>query len=137
MIPPAPLSLKEIGLYTSVTKNPDGTYTLLGGQKKSFSSFFNSTETFYLKQGEPAYLFSSIYSPAKLNTNVFHVWYNYNEETKKWVDVGHVELSIFGGRGDGYRTYSIREALFPGLWRVDIETKSGQLIGRKDFRIAD
>ena len=133
MIPPAPLSLKEIGLYTSVTKNKDGTYTLLGGQAKSFTSFFNSTEFFHLKQGEPAYLLTSIYSPAKLDTKVLHVWYNYNEGTKKWVEVGHIELAIFGGRGDGYRTYSIREAIFPGRWRVDIETESGQLIGRKDF----
>ena len=137
MIPPAPLALKEIGLYTSVTKNPNGAYVLLGGQEKTFFSFFNSTETFHLKKGEKAYLFSSIYSPAKLNTNVFHVWYNYNEKIKKWEDVGRIKLSIYGGRSDGYRTYSIREALFPGFWRVDIETESGQLIGRKTFEIVN
>jgi hypothetical protein len=136
MIPPAPLSLKEIGLYTSVKKNVDGTYALSGGQKKTFSSFFNPTETFYLNQGESAYLFSSIFSPAKLNTKVVHVWYNYNEKTKNWEDVGQVKLAIYGGRGDGYRTYSIRDALEPGLWRVDIETESGQLIGRKKFEIS-
>jgi hypothetical protein len=135
MIPPVPLSLKEIGLYTSVKKNPNGTYALSGGQEKSFSSFFKSTETFHLNKGESAYLFSSIFSPAKLNTQVVHVWYNYNEKTKNWEDVGQVELSIYGGRGDGYRTYSIRDALEPGLWRVDIETESGQLIGRKKFEI--
>ena len=135
MIPPIPLSLKEIGLYTSVKKNTNGTYTLTGGQAKSLYSFFNSTETFYLKKGESAYLFSSIFSPAKLDTQVVHVWLNYDEVTKKWVDVGHVKLSIYGGRGDGYRTYSIQNALTPGLWRVDIETESGQLIGRKTFKV--
>ncbi len=137
MIPPAPLSLKEIGLYTSVKKNPNGTYELLGGQQKSFYSFFNSTEVFHLKNGESAYLFSSIFSPAKLNTQVVHVWYNYDEKTKHWNDVGRVDLSIYGGRKDGYRTYSIRDALSPGLWRVDIETESGQLIGRKTFKIVN
>lgn len=135
MIPPVPLSLKEIGLYSSVKKNADGTYALLGGQGKSFNSFFNSTETYSLNESGQVYLFSSIFSPAKLNTQVVHVWNNYNEKEKKWEDVGRIRLSIFGGRGDGYRTYSIKEALFPGLWRVDIETENGQVIGRKTFRI--
>ncbi len=136
MIPPAPLALKEVGLYTSVSKNKDGSYVLLGGQDKKLRSFFSGTETYSLNQGKQAYLFSSIYSPAKLNTQVVHVWYNFNETKKEWEDVGRIELSIFGGRGDGYRTYSIKEALFPGLWRVDIETESGQIIGRKKFNIS-
>jgi len=135
LIPPAPLSLKEIGLYSSVKKNKDGTYTLSGEQQKTLSSFFKPVEVFRLKKGESAYLFSSIFSPAKLNTQVVHVWYNYDENKQKWEDVGHIKLDIFGGRGDGYRTYSIRDALFAGLWRVDIETESGQIIGRKTFKI--
>jgi hypothetical protein len=137
IIPPAPLSLKEIGLYTSVKKNTDGTYTLSGGQNNSISSFFNSTEIFHLNGEKPVYLFSSIFSPAKLDTQVVHVWYNYDDDLGKWEDVGHIKLSIFGGRGDGYRTYSVKEALFAGLWRVDIETESGQIIGRKTFRITN
>jgi len=135
MIPPAPLSLKEIGLYTSVKKNPDGTYALGGGQNKGVYSFFKSTEIFSLGVENQVYLFSSIFSPAKLNTQIVHVWYSYDEKKKEWVDVGRIKLSIFGGRSDGYRTYSIKEALFAGLWRVDIETESGQLIGRKTFKI--
>jgi hypothetical protein len=135
VMPPAPLSLKEIGLYSSVKKSKDGTYLLAGGQPKSLVSFFSNTETFHLNGGDQAYLFSSIFSPAKLNTQVVHVWYNYNESTGKWDDVGHIKLPIYGGRGDGYRTYSMKEALFPGYWRVDIETESGQIIGRKKFMI--
>lgn len=135
MIPPAPLVLREVGLYTSVKKNTNGTYELKGGQKKTIASFFNSTEVFDLDEGEQAYLFSSIFSPAKLNTDIVHVWYNYNESKNEWEDVGRITLPIYGGRGDGYRTYSIKEALFEGLWRVDIETKTGQIIGRKTFEI--
>lgn len=135
MIPPVPLSLREIGLYSSVKKNPNGTYALEGGQKDKILSYFSSVETFKLDESAKIYLFTSIFSPAKLDTKVVHVWYNYDEATKEWIDVGHIKLSIYGGRGDGYRTYSIKEALFIGLWRVDIETESGQIIGRKTFKI--
>ena len=44
-------------------------------------------------------------------------------------------MSIFGGRDGGYHTYSIKGNIIPGLWRVDIETERGQIIGREEFKI--
>src|SRR5437867_932092 len=53
--------------------------------------------------------------------------------------VNVVSLSpVKGGRQEGFRTYS-RKTSFPadptGRWTVDVETSSGQLIGRLRFRV--
>ena len=133
IMPPAPLALKESGVYSFVEKNTDGTYTLRGPQK-TWRDFFQP-QLFKTSYGESVYVFSSIFSPAKLNTNILHVWQYYDENSKKWVDKSKINLGIVGGRDGGYRTYSIKENVFPGLWRVDIETERGQLIGREEFRI--
>lgn len=134
IIPPAPLALKEVGVYKNVIKNSDGTYTL-DGEKKNFWSFFQSEQVVNISAGEPLYLFSSVFSPTNLNTKIVHVWQLYDENTKEWVNKGRIPLSIFGGRDGGYHTYSIKENIIPGLWRVNIETERGQLIGRETFRV--
>ena len=52
-----------------------------------------------------------------------------------WQDEGTIKLSVVGGRENGFRTYSVRENLKTGKWRVNIETLGGQVIGRVQFII--
>ena len=134
IIPPVPLSLKEAGVYRSVIKNPDGTYAL-DGEKKDFWNFFHSEQVLKIGAGEPVYLFSSVFAPTQLNTRIVHLWQYYDESKKEWVNKSRIPLSIFGGRDGGYHTYSIKGNIIPGLWRVDIETERGQIIGREEFKI--
>jgi hypothetical protein len=81
------------------------------------------------------YVFSSIFSPTKFNTEIIHEWQYYNENERKWVTSGRVNLPITGGRDGGFRTYSMKENVFTGLWRVNILTLKNKVVGRVNLEI--
>ena len=132
-IPPIPLSLKEVGVYHSISKTPEGEY-VLQHEKERFIERFKSSRSIHVRQGDPLYIFSSIFAPTKIKTAVFHVWQK-QDSNGEWISEEKTELPIVGGRDEGFRTYSLKRSLSPGLWRVNIETARGQLIGRVKFEI--
>jgi hypothetical protein len=134
LIPPIPLSLKDAGIYHSIVRNTDGNYTVTGEQQ-GFWDYFKPYELFQAIGGQPIYVYSSIFSPADLNTEIVHEWQHYDTVTKKWTTINQIQLSIIGGRDGGFRTYSIKVVNLPGLWRVDVKTPRGQLIGRIKFEV--
>ena len=104
-------------------------------ENQGFWAFFKPYETFHEISGQPVYVYSSIFAPSNLSTQVIHEWQHYNQTTKVWTTINQTELSIVGGRDGGFRTYSIKTVTIPGLWRVDVKTPQGQLIGRIKFDI--
>jgi hypothetical protein len=87
-----------------------------------------------MKPEQPLYAFNAIFAPASLSTDIVHVW-QYRDDAGDWVTSSRVNLSIVGGREKGFRTYSVKENMFPGEWRINVETLRGQLIGRLTFRV--
>jgi hypothetical protein len=77
--------------------------------------------------------YTAIYAPAGLAQPITHVW----RQDGQVVNVVNL-TPVQGGRLEGFRTYS-RKTSFPadptGRWTVDVETSSGQLIGRLHFRV--
>jgi hypothetical protein len=134
LIPPIPLSLKDAGVYHSIVRNSDGNYTVTM-EKQGLWDFFIPYEPFHAISGQSVYVFSSIFSPTNLNTQVVHEWQHYDATSTKWTTVNRTQLSIIGGRDGGFRTYSIRTVNMPGRWRVDVKTLQGQLIGRIKFEV--
>jgi len=132
LIPPIPLALKDAGIYHAITRDANGDYQALA-EPGDWRDFFRLYQPVQLVPGESVYAFSAIFSPAKLDPDIIHEWQNYDERAGKWLTNSRVELPIIGGRDGGYRTYSIRNNLADGKWRVNVETKSGQLIGRINF----
>lgn len=134
LIPPIPLSLKEVGVYRSVTRLSDGSYQTVGEEQDWFH-FFKPDPTLRVVEGQPLYALTSVFAPARLATDIAHVWRYYDRVTEQWVTASKIDLSISGGRDNGFRTYSVKENLFPGKWRVDVETPRGQLVGRLSFEL--
>lgn len=138
LIPPIPLSLKEAGVYHLITKDNEGNYILKGeviDPQTKWLDFFRSYHVYHQIPGEPVYVFTAVFSPTALNTNIIHNWQKYDEVKKKWISQSRVSLPILGGRDGGYRTYSNQSDLSSGLWRVDVETQQGQDVGRIKFLI--
>lgn len=133
IIPPVPLSLKDGGVYHSVTKTSDGSY-VTKGEGKSLAEYFRG-ETVHYIQGEPLYVYTAVFSPTKLNTRIVHEWQYKDEVTGEWITATKIPLSVSGGRGNGFRTFSLKSSLTPGRWRVNVSTPRGQLIGRVSFKI--
>jgi len=136
IIPPIPLSLKEAGVFHSITKNEDGDYNVLH-EIGEWRDFFRFNEIYHYVPGSSLYVYSAVFSPTNLDTNIIHEWQYYDDWNSKWITNTRVKLPVFGGRGGGYRTYSLSEYIFPGIWRVNVETLEGQIIGRIEFKIEE
>lgn len=135
VIPPVPLSLKDIGVYHSVLKQGSGEY-LVTYEKAPWWAFWRSTNARYtLSLGESAFCFSSVFAPTGLSTAVYHRWEQYDEKTGEWQTMSRVSFEISGGRDGGFRGWSMKSSLTPGQWRCDVETGGGALIGRATFDV--
>lgn len=133
IIPPVPLSLKDIGVYHSVLKSSAGDYLVLYEPSAWYVFWRDTSAVLHYQMGQSAYCFSSVYAPAQLSTPIYHVWERYDANSKSWINMGRISYGISGGRESGYRGFSATAALTPGEWRCDVETASGALIGRITF----
>lgn len=132
IIPPIPLSLKQIGIYHSVTRT-QGDYTLVFEKPKWWEVYRTTAQDFHYSTDEYIYCYSSVFAPSRLTTKIFHRWEYYDESTGAWKDYQRIPYSIQGGRGEGYRGYTLIDTYHEGLWRCTVETERGQVIGRERF----
>ncbi len=135
IIPPIPLSLKEIGIYHSVDKVDDNTYRLSYEEGKWWQIFRRSDKVFHPDASGQVYCFARVFAPTKLETEIEHRWQYYDEAEKQWVTREQLGYSIAGGRDKGYRGYTLIENFFDGKWRCSVETTRGQVLGREVFYI--
>ncbi len=133
IIPPVPLTLKDVGVYHNLSV-VDHKYNVYS-EAKSWTDYFKFYNTVHYKSGETLYVYSAVFSPTDLNTSIVHDWQYFDEAKNRWISVIRAVVPIVGGRENGYRLYSSNTHVFPALWRVDIETKRGQVIGRIKFRV--
>ncbi len=133
--PPAPLMLKHIGMYHSVTRTGDGNYIGTYEPARWYQFFLNTSNAYTHAVGASAYCASAVFAPERLSTLIFHRWEYYDRSQEKWVTTLRIPLGIQGGRATGYRGYSHSAALKPGKWRCNVETARGALIGRFSFLV--
>ena len=135
LIPPIPLAMKNSGAYHSVAKVGDN-YVVVSERGRWYESLpFIFPKVLHFRAGESVYAFSAIFAPTDLSTGIIHDWQYFDTVTDKWVSTTKVAFDIHGGRGEGYRIFSKKDNVFSGKWRVDVKTKSGQIIGRIRFNV--
>lgn len=135
VLPPIPLSLKEAGVYHSAVR-VGGEY-VLEGEEKPWYAFLRTRDTIHKGPGEPVYVFSSVFAPTDLEATIVHEWQHFNLKEDEWRTRDRFTFAILGGRDGGYRGYTQKRAVAEGLWRVNIETARGQLIGREVFEVVE
>jgi hypothetical protein len=135
VIPPIPLSMKEMGIYHNVTKRAEGGYVLSYEKGPWYAVWHHSDSTYHYAQGDRVYCYASVFAPTRFKTNVTHHWEHYNEASGSWTTHERITFPIDGGRADGYRGYSFVESVRDGAWRCSVETKRGQVIGRATFSV--
>jgi hypothetical protein len=134
LIPPIPLSLQDASVHHAIARNEQGNYAVQS-EDPGVLRFFRPVETFHATPDAAIYAYSAIFSPTSLNTKILHEWQFY-EPKHGWTTLSRVELPVRGGRGGGYRTYSVKTGIMQGAWRVNVETPSGALLGRLRFNVA-
>jgi len=134
ILPPIPLALKDAGVYHLVARTGGGNYATLE-ETGHWYDFFQIYQKVHWVPGTPLYFYSAVFAPTRLDTTIGHDWQHYDDTAGKWVDLGKVSFPIYGGTDYGYRGWSEKTALSPGLWRVDVTTDRGQVLGRTRFEI--
>ena len=133
IIPPVPLSLRELGVYHAVSR--EGNSYVLLREPAGWLSRVVARQTIHLAPKEGVYIYSAIFAPADLRTDVFHRWQMYDENLGKWFNKDRLLFRMEGGRKEGFRGYSMKQHVDPGLWRVWVETAQGQVLGRVQFQV--
>jgi hypothetical protein len=135
LIPPIPLSMKEMGVYHNVVKREEGGYVLSYEKGPWYALWHYSDNTFHYAQGDRVYCYASVFAPARFKTAIRHRWEYYDAVQGAWREHYQTSFSIDGGRDAGYRGYSFIESVREGAWRCSVETERGQVIGRTLFRV--
>ncbi len=134
IVPPVPLSLKNIGVYHTLVRNPSGNYTATYEPSPWFIFWRDTSDVYSVSNAGTAVCFSSVFAPTGLSAPIFHQWEKYNESTGRWDTVSRISFAINGGRDAGFRGYTDLKVT-PGRWRCDVETEAGALIGRISFTV--
>ena len=134
ILPPLPLTLANAGVFHSVVKEGD-TYRAAAEQGPWLRTP-GTAPVMHVASGDRLYLYSAVFAPIMLKTDVLHIWQYYDDAIGRWQTEASVRFSIMGGREGGYRGYSVKSAPRAGRWRVNIETPDGLLIGRVPFMVA-
>ena len=134
ILPPLPLALADAGVYHSV-KKAGNVYQAME-EAQPWVSYLGAQPIEHLAPGDKLYLYSSVFAPARVSTQIVHRWEWYDPAAKSWQPQSRVSFSINGGRDGGYRVYSVKSRPKAGDWRVNIATGDGRQLGRIRFAVA-
>ncbi len=134
LIPPIPLTLKDVGVYHSIERINDS-YEVTAEECQNWDRCLFTREKRHITvDRQPIYFYSATYAPPEMDMRVVHEWQKYDRDENGWITQARIPFDITGGREIGFRWYSYYNA-DPGLWRVNVQTERGQTIGRKSFHI--
>jgi hypothetical protein len=137
VIPPVPLSLKHIGIYSSVIRREEGGglhYTLEYQPAPMWQPWWREATIFTGPEGARAWAFVRVFAPTRFRDEVAFLW-EYEEPGKGWSPRGDRFVTrLTGGKETGFRTFAFSTLGRPGQYRVRVLTDDGREIGRKTFR---
>ena len=134
LIPPLPLALRDAGVFHSITPTSTG-FIGLHEESTAANDYLARYATVHLVLGERLYVYSAVFAPTNFDTDITHEWQWYEPQTKRWESLDRITFNIVGGQDRGYRGYTFKSNLRAGLWRVNILTASGQLVGREQINV--
>jgi hypothetical protein len=130
IIPPVPLSIKEIGVYHQI-KKVDNKYKLY--KEVPFWKFWaQGDQDFIAQKNDKVYIYARIFAPKRFKEKVYIQWEKWN---KTWKTSDKIPMSITGGNSWGYKAYSYKSNYTPGIWRAKIITEDSRELGRVNFHI--
>ncbi len=135
IIPPIPLSLKFRAVYHDFERVQAVEYKGYYEKAPMLEFWHKRDNVFHRRDGEPVYVYTEVYAPVKLSTEIYHKWEYFDTERTRWVPSTQVLIPITGGRAEGFRGYSQKTNIDPGTWRVKVTTARGQTLGQITFRV--
>ena len=136
LIPPIPLALKDLGVFHSVSKINDQ-YVVKYEPAPPYVFWRKESDIFHQVQGGEVYIWSAVFAPTAFSLPIYHEWYYFNDQNRKWTLATKTEFRISGGRAGGYRGFTSKKDILQGEWRVDITTGNGGRLGRLTFTVVN
>jgi Protein of unknown function (DUF2914) len=132
ILPPLPLALSGVGIYHEIHRS-GAVYEAQGEYEPVMVQLGLARPVVHVAPGEKLALYSAVFAPIRMNARIAHRWQQWDPGAKAWRTRSVVSYVISGGRGHGYRGYTLKSDPAPGDWRVDIDAPDGRLIGRLSF----
>lgn len=134
LIPPVPLALKS-GMVAHKVEKKNNNYLVTYEQDEWYIFWRDHRIKFIHEPGERVFIFTSIFAPTQIKKAIYHRWKWYNESTSNWEVSDKISYEIAGGRDEGFRGYTFKDNVKPGLWKVDLITEEGLILGVIDFDV--
>jgi len=135
IIPPVPLSMKSMGIYSSLEKRGDKYHFQYQEPERFWDRRLDYNPRIYWRDQDAVYAFASVFAPGNLTQELTHHWFWQDPATEQWVLRDTISYVIKGGRAEGWRGYSFKRNMFHGKWRVDVRTPQDKLVGRIRFEL--
>lgn len=135
LIPPIPLSLKEIAIVQSVIRFPATQEYELKYEPIPWWNLLSQRRPTIHPTGSGVSCFTNVFAPAKIKTNIFHQWDFYNVAAGEWQERFRLAYAVTGEATNGYRGYTTIQNFETGKWRCSVKNERGQLLGHKVFYI--
>jgi hypothetical protein len=136
ILPPIPLSLKEITIAHTVTFYPaTRQYDIVYEPISPWRFWEYSRPTLHVRDTMTAACFTTIFAPTRLAAGVYHQWDFYDPSLGRWVERFRVPYEVSGAATQGYRGFSTTSNVRDGKWRCTVKNARGQSLGRKVFYI--
>jgi len=134
IIPPVPLSLKEIGIYHHAARQNDF-YALRYIKPPWYAFFRKSDKSFSYTEGDTVFCYAAVFAPTDLTKKILHQWEFYSPAQEEWITTDRAAYVLTGGRDGGYRGYTYKKNVQPGSWRVSVLTGDNLILGSISFEI--
>ena len=132
ILPPVPLSLKDIGIYHKIEKS-EGQYNLFYEKADWWRFWEKGAQTFLAAPGDAVNCYVQIFSPTNFQEKMELQWHRWEKDD--WKQWDSIALPISGGRSEGYRGHAYKKNYDPGEWQVRVVTSDGRELGRIPFKI--
>lgn len=134
LIPPVPLAL-ESGIVAHNVEKINGDYVVTYQQEVWYKFWRENSLTYIQEPGTNVYIFTSIFAPTDFQKSVSHRWKWKNSDTGKWQISDEINYEITGGRDQGYRGFTYKNNISEGIWKVDVITQEGLVLGIVKFKV--
>lgn len=134
LIPPVPLAL-ESGIVAHNVERHNNHYWVTYERDDWYIFWRDYNENFHHKPEEKIFVFTSVFAPTAIKKSIYHRWKWFDDKTDSWQVADKIGYEITGGRDEGYRGYTYKNNIKPGLWEVDVITEEGLILGIIDFKV--
>lgn len=135
-VPPLPLALRDAGVFHSIEREGNS-YAVTYEPRRWYEPYLRYNQTFHRLKGETVFVYTAVFVPTGISTNILHEWQRYDDIQEKWMTESTFGFPVQGGRDGGYRGYTLKGDVEAGTWRVNVRTDYGQLIGRVAFTVEE